>query len=154
MSPVFSQDDFSNSEITEDMTMQLPIAIHKDDGSVFGVTVPDIPGCHSWGDTVEEAITNAREAIYSHLETLLELGEKSDINASEIINLVSNADYSGAVWALVDVDLSKLDPTPERVNISLPRFVLNRIDSYTKLHHETRSGFIARAAMHELTRAA
>lgn len=134
--------------------MQLPIAIHKDDGSVFGVTVPDIPGCHSWGDTVEEAIKNAREAIYSHLETLLELGEKTDINASEIINLVANADYSGAVWALVDVDLSKLDPTPERVNISLPRFVLNRIDSYTKLHHETRSGFIARAAMHELTRAA
>lgn len=43
--------------------MQFPIAIHKDEGSVYGVTVPDIPGVHSWGDTVDEAIRNTREAI-------------------------------------------------------------------------------------------
>lgn len=131
--------------------MQLPIAIHKDDGSAYGVIVPDIPGCHSWGDTVEEAIKNAKEAIYSHLETLLEIGEKTEINESSIDDLIINPDFSNAIWAMVDVDLSKIDPTPERVNVSLPRFVLNRIDSFTKSNHETRSGFLARAAMNELS---
>lgn len=130
--------------------MEFPIAIHKDDGSVYGVIVPDIPGCHSWGDTITDAIRNAKDAIYSHIETLLELGEPADFSASSVDQLATNEDFNGAIWALVDVDLSQLDPKPERVNISLPRFVLRRIDEYTKAHHETRSGFLARAAMHAL----
>lgn len=130
--------------------MEFPIAIHKDDGSVFGVTVPDIPGCHSWGDTISQSIANAKDAIYSHIETLLELGEQADFVASSVDDLVTREEYAGAVWAVVEVDLAALDPKPERVNISLPRFVLRRIDEYTKTHHETRSGFLARAAMHAL----
>lgn len=130
--------------------MQLPVAIHKDDGSVYGVTVPDVPGCFSCGETIEEAIKNAREAIYSHIETLLELGEDANIKATAIDHLVNKDEFSGALWALIDVDLSRVDATPERVNISLPRFVLNRIDNHTKTNHETRSGFLARAALNEL----
>lgn len=130
--------------------MQYPIAVHHEDGSVYGVTVPDIAGCHSWGDTIDDAIRNAKEAIYGHIETLLELGEKADFSASKIETLRTNPDYEGAIWGLVEVDLSELDPTPERVNISLPRFVLRQIDAYTKAHHESRSGFLARAAMHTL----
>ncbi|MBC7858192.1 MAG: type II toxin-antitoxin system HicB family antitoxin [Burkholderiaceae bacterium] len=54
--------------------MEIPVVIHKDEGSVYGVTVPDIPGCHSWGETVDHAMRNVRDAIYSHVETLQELG--------------------------------------------------------------------------------
>lgn len=130
--------------------MEFPIAIHKDEGSVYGVIVPDVPGCHSSGETIDEALRNARQAIFGHVETLLELGETPSFKASSIEQLARDPDYAGAIWALVDVDLSQLDPTPERVNISIPRFVLKRIDSYTKAHHETRSGFLARAAMNAL----
>lgn len=133
--------------------MQFPIAVHQDGGSVYGVTVPDIPGCHSWGDTIDDAIRNAKEAIYGHIGTLLELGEQADFTASKIEALKGREEFSDAIWALVDVDLSELDPTPERVNVSLPRFVLRRIDLYTRSHHETRSGFLARAAMHTLAEA-
>lgn len=127
--------------------MQLPIAIHKDDGSVYGVTVPDIPGCFSSGETLDEAINNAREAIYGHLEVLLEEGEGIDLKSSAVESLAKEEVYRGAIWAMVDVDLSALDPKPERVNISMPRFVLRRIDNYVKVHHESRSGFLARAAL-------
>jgi predicted RNase H-like HicB family nuclease len=130
--------------------MQFPIAIHKDDGTSYGVTVPDVLGCHSFGDTIDEAIQNAKEAIDGHLETLLELGEKVDLHASSIEDLQNHADYKGVIWGLVDVDLSKIDATPERVNISLPKFVLSRIDSYVTAKHETRSGFLARAALSAL----
>lgn len=133
--------------------MEFPIAIHKDDGSVYGVIVPDIPGCHSAGETIDEAIRNAKEAVFGHVGTLLELGETPNFKASSVEELAKNPDFSGVIWALVDVDLSQLDPTPERVNISIPRFVLNRIDNYTKAHHETRSGFMARAAMNALAEA-
>jgi predicted RNase H-like HicB family nuclease len=130
--------------------MEFPIAVHKDDGSVYGVTVPDIAGVHSWGDTIDEAMRNAKEAIIGHVSTLVELGENVDFTCSTVEELAGKPEFVGAVWALVDVDLSKLDSKPERINISLPRFVLHKIDAYVEERHETRSGFLARAALEAL----
>lgn len=130
--------------------MDIPVVIHKEEGSVYGVTVPDVPGCHSWGGTIEEAMKNASEAIYSHLETLLELGEDISIHCTSIEQLARDPEYSDVswkLWALVDVDLSTLDKKPERINVSLPRFLLHKIDSHVDQKHETRSGFLARAAL-------
>lgn len=92
--------------------MQFPIAIHKDEGSVYGVTVPDIPGVHSWGDTIDDAVRNTREAIAGHLQTLVELGEDVDVTCSTIEDLTKQDEYAGAVWALIDVDAEELDRTP------------------------------------------
>lgn len=127
--------------------MEIPVAIFKDEGSVYGVNVPDIRGCHSWGETIDEALKNAKMAIYSHVEMLVELGQPVELTQSKIETLAQNAEYLGAVWALVDVDLEKLDTKPERINISIPRFVLNKIDRFAEHRHETRSGVIARAAL-------
>ena len=52
--------------------MKYPIAIEPgDDHTAFGVVVPDLPGCFSAGDTLDEAIDNAREAIVDAVETTL-----------------------------------------------------------------------------------
>ncbi len=127
--------------------MDIPVAIHKEDGTAYGVIVPDVAGCHSHGNTIEEALRNSKEAIYGHIELLLELGEEVNITASDIEKLATDPDYAGAIWALVDIDLTKLDSKPERINISIPRFVLSKIDSYVEKRHETRSGFLSRAAL-------
>ena len=127
--------------------MEFPVAIHKDEGSVYGVIVPDIAGCHSWGGTIEQAIHNTREAIESHVATLIECGEEVDLSVTPVEVLRHQPEYAGAVWALVDVDPAKFDTKPERVNISLPRFVLRKIDAYASKRHETRSGFLARVAL-------
>jgi predicted RNase H-like HicB family nuclease len=34
----------------------------------YSVEVPELPGCYSAGDTREEALRNAREAIECHLD--------------------------------------------------------------------------------------
>jgi len=127
--------------------MDIPVVIFKDEGSVYGVNVPDIKGVHSWGDTVEDALKNVKEAITSHIETLLELGEPVEITKSKIEELQRNPKHAGGIWALVDLDLDKLDSKPERINISLPRFVLSKIDRYADARHETRSGLISRATL-------
>ena len=54
--------------------MEIPVAIHKDENSVYGVIVPDVPGCFSWGDSIEDAMQNTREAIYSHVQAMLAEG--------------------------------------------------------------------------------
>ncbi len=57
----------------------------------------------------------------------------------------ANPEFAGWMWALVDVDVSLYDGRAEKINITLPRRLLSRID-YAKAHGATRSGFLADAA--------
>jgi predicted RNase H-like HicB family nuclease len=41
--------------------------VHKDEGTSYGVSFPDVPGCISAGDTMEEALAHAAEALAGHL---------------------------------------------------------------------------------------
>ena len=53
--------------------MRYPIAIEPgDEGTAFGVVVPDLPGCFSAGDSIDEAIINAEQAIDAWIETALD----------------------------------------------------------------------------------
>ena len=49
--------------------------IHKDAGSDFGVSFPDLPGCVTAGATLDEARDMAAEALALHLEGMVEDGE-------------------------------------------------------------------------------
>ena len=53
---------------------QFTVVIEPDEHG-YHAFVPALPGCHSFGDSVEEAQANILEAIEVHLETLLEDGE-------------------------------------------------------------------------------
>ncbi len=48
--------------------MRYSVVIHKDPDSDYGVTVPDLPRCFSAGDTMDDALAQAVEAIECHLE--------------------------------------------------------------------------------------
>ena len=112
--------------------MLIPVAIHKDTDSLYGVTVPDIPGCFSAGETIEEALSNTREAIVFHLEGMLEDGEAVTVSTRQIEELAQEADYAGATWALIDVDLQRLSLKQTRFNVSWPEYLLARIDAYAE----------------------
>jgi antitoxin HicB len=53
------------------------VLIHPADRDETGywVEVPALPGCFTQGETIEECLDRAREAIEGHLESLLELGQ-------------------------------------------------------------------------------
>jgi predicted RNase H-like HicB family nuclease len=127
--------------------MRFAIAIEPGDKKhAWGVTVPDLPGCFSAGDTLEEAMDQAREAIMLHVEGLLD--DEQPIPTPQAIETYRNKrEYKNRVWALVDVDLSQLEDVTERINITLPRRVLNRLDAAARAAGETRSGYIAHLAL-------
>ena len=128
--------------------MRYPIAIETgSDTQAFGVVVPDLPGCFSAGDTLEEAMIQAEDAITGWIEAAIDDGQ--DIPAPSHIEALRAAhpEFDGWLWALVKVDPAMLDDTLERVNISLPRRVLHRLDARARSAGETRSGFIARMAV-------
>jgi antitoxin HicB len=51
------------------MIFKVIIRPDSEDGG-FNVSCPALPGCHSQGDTEEEALANIREAILGCLEVL------------------------------------------------------------------------------------
>lgn len=92
--------------------MDIPILIRKG-ASKYGVTVPDMPGCFTTGETVDKAMSNAAKAIYGHVGQLVEQGRAFEIKPSEVETLSQEPDYAGGIWALVSLDLSKLNDPPE-----------------------------------------
>jgi predicted RNase H-like HicB family nuclease len=75
--------------------MRYPIAIELGtDTTAFGVIVPDLPGCFSAGDTLDEAMANAEEAAATWIDAALDAGQAVPIPTSlDIIRL--NPDYAG-----------------------------------------------------------
>jgi len=52
------------------------IILHPDtEQGVYGVTVPVLPGCVTQGNSIEDAISMAKEAISLHIEGMLADGE-------------------------------------------------------------------------------
>ena len=86
--------------------MRYPIAIEPGtDAAAYGVVVPDLPGCFSAGDTLEEAMTQAEEAITGWLETVIDAGK--DIPAPLRIEALRKAhpELDSWFWALIKVAL-------------------------------------------------
>jgi len=48
--------------------LHLPIIIEQDEDNVYIVSCPAFKGCHSYGNTIEEAMKNLREVIEICLE--------------------------------------------------------------------------------------
>ncbi len=127
--------------------MRYPVAIEPGDARhAHGVVVPDLPGCFSAGDTFDEALTNAQEAILLHLEGLLDDG-KAIPKPSAIEKLCRKREFKNWTWAVVDVDMSQLGDKVARINITLPQRILRAVDSHARRMGESRSGFLARAAV-------
>ena len=49
---------------------QYTVILEREADGRYSVWVPDLPGCATMGDTREEALANAREAILCHIEGL------------------------------------------------------------------------------------
>jgi predicted RNase H-like HicB family nuclease len=126
--------------------MRYPVVVHKDPESDYGVTVPDLPGCFSAGETLDEALQEVIEAIECHLEGLLIDGEPIPTPQSVEYHQ-KNPDYAGGIWAIALIDLTKLSGKTKRVNVTLPERVLSLVDKYASENGETRSGLIAQAAL-------
>lgn len=125
--------------------MYFPAAVFIEQGKAYGVTLPDIPGCNTAGDTLEEALANVQDAVELALEDARERPEPSPLERHK-----DDPDFCDAVWAMVNVDLGFLDERTVRINITLPAGTLEEIDRTAKGRGLTRSAFLVRAARREM----
>lgn len=130
-----------------------PIAIFKDAGMTnYAAIVPDVDGCFPTGDTIDETIDAAQKLLHDHIECLLDEGMSFDFKVSQIETLKADADYAEAlIWAMVGIDETQFSTKQVRFNVSWSAYLLNRVDNYVAQSHDTRSGFLAKAAQKMLS---
>jgi len=110
--------------------------------SGYGVYFPDLPGCVSAGDTIEEAVRNAEEALSLHLRGIVEDG--GDIPAATVPEKISAAPGSAEIARFLV--RGEAPSRAVRLNISLDETLVAKIDRAAKTRAMSRSGFIAKAA--------
>ncbi len=67
----------------EKMEFKVVIREDKEDGG-YNVSCPALPGCHSQGETIEEALENIKEAIQGCIEVLNQRAKAVSINENVV----------------------------------------------------------------------
>ena len=127
------------------------IAVLLSERGGWSVLFPDVPGCASQGDTLDEAIAMATDALAGHLAVARDYGDAireprplEDIRADK----AWAKDY-GVVWdKAMAVPIMVRPPLgkPERVTISMDSNILREIDAYAEKRDLTRSAVLAAGA--------
>ena len=108
--------------------MEYTVLIHRAEEGGFWAEVPLLPGCYSQGETIDETMRNAKEAIEVHLMALKEDGVAApvlgaakqhvvDANGQKVAVILPLAEYERLQEDLHD--LSVIATRNEEVSISL-----------------------------------
>ncbi len=121
-------------------------------GRVWGVRVPDVPGCTGGGKSPEEATDSATvglREVAAHLSSIgVPLRKPRTVKA---IMDDPEAEYSAkAGETFVMIPLISDKGRSVRANLSLDAGLLEAIDEEAKRRGLTRSAFIASAAMEKI----
>lgn len=116
--------------------------VHKDEGSAYGVEFPDLPGCFSAADDLGDVVANATDAIALWME------DQAEPAASSLEQVCAGAAEALAAGAFI-VAVPHIAPSGKlsRINLSLDSGVLAAIDVAAGQRRQTRSAFMADAAL-------
>jgi len=119
------------------------------DGSdhVYGVRIPDVPGCHGGGATPEAAIVDAISA----LRDMAEQANAAQRRGAALIIADPEAAFDPAAGeSLVMLPLLSERGQPVRANISLDANILSAIDEAAERRGVTRSAFLVNTALEKI----
>lgn len=121
--------------------------VHKDEGSAFGVSFPDLPSVFSAADGEDDLIANAIEALrlWAEDEQLPLPSTYEQVTAREEVRTEL---AKGAF--LVRIPLIEDDARVVRANVTFEKGMLDAIDAAARERGLTRSAFLASAARKEI----
>ena len=124
-----------------------PAVLERGPKATFGAWFPDFPGCVAGGKSQEEAIEKAENTLAQAVDALFEKGRPlPEPTPVERIVLPKGCDL--VAYFMVGVDPP--DPS-ERVNVYLPKSLIDRADRRAAELGMTRSSFFGLAVTTALT---
>lgn len=120
---------------------------HKDEDSAYGIEFPDLSGCFSAADEIDDLVPNAIEAItlWFEDEERVEPSSIESVRAAAADALAKGAFIVAVPWIVPSGRLA-------RVNLSLDEAMLAAIDEAAVRRRQTRSGFLVDAARELMAR--
>jgi predicted RNase H-like HicB family nuclease len=121
--------------------------VHKDEGSAFGVSFPDLPSVFSASDGEEDLVANAIEAVrlWAEDEPLPLPSSYEQVTARDDIR----AELSNGAF-LMRIPFIENDARVVRANVTFEKGMLDAIDAAARERGLTRSAFLASAARKEI----
>ena len=119
--------------------------VHKDADSAYGIHFPDLPGCFSAADALDDILPNAIEAM----ELWLEDQPEPRASGVDAVRHSAAADLAEGAF-LIAVPRMTSSGRLTRVNVSLDMGTLAAIDTAASARKLTRSAFLAEAARNEI----
>jgi len=118
----------------------------------WDVIFPDLPGCVSQGDTALDAMKNAKEALALHVEGLIAesiaLPPESELSAPDE-GWAAEIPKQHPVSALLETAIPGKNI---RVDVTMDRALVERLDTAASREGTTRSGYLAQAVREKLQR--
>ena len=65
--------------------MEYTYVVHRAEEGGYWAEVPVLPGCFTQGETLEEVVTNLREAIEAHVAALKQDGQEPPIDSDMVV---------------------------------------------------------------------
>ena len=127
------------------------VGIVDGSGSVWGVRIPDVPGCHGGGATPEAAWSDAVGALREVAAHRAASGTALP-KPRGMVEIVrdKSVGYDPASESLMLIPLLLDRARPVKANISLDAGILEAIDEEAARRGLTRSGFLASAALDKI----
>ncbi|RZO64632.1 MAG: CopG family transcriptional regulator [Parvularculaceae bacterium] len=121
--------------------------VHQDGNSAYGVHFPDVPGCFSAADDMDDLLANASEALSLHLEDE-KLPEARSLDTVRADADIAKDLAEGAF--LLAVPFISLSGRSTKANITMDAGLLAAVDQTAKERGLTRSSFLADLARREI----
>lgn len=119
------------------------IAIFEEEKKGISVTFPDVPGCVTFGKTLDEAVDMAHEALSMFVELELEAGaDLPDARDKKEISALPEAKGN----KLIGIDVAEDGTDFEEVAVVLHKHLLERIEKYADSYGVGPADFLAVAA--------
>jgi len=100
-----------------------PAVIHEEDG--FWIEFPDLEGCQTVGDTLEELMTNAQEALGLYIVSLIENGQP--IPEPSKFDTVAKWNET-TTYITTDIDKYRRDTRAVKKMLSIPAWLAKEAD--------------------------
>ena len=98
------------------MTVIYPAIFHKEENS-YWAEFPDLEGCNTFGETLEETVLNAKEALEGYCFTVLESGQKMG-RVSDIKDI--KCDEEDSFTTLIECELTENIQKAVKKTLTIP----------------------------------
>ncbi len=75
---------------------------YDSEDQTYNVSFPDLPGCFTFGETIDEAKVNAAEALSGYLESIdsrkIKIPEPSEQNGENVYRIEADTKIGFAIW--------------------------------------------------------